>query len=385
MAANPKATPPELLAAAGKILGLPPDQVSSLINQSGTSSSYDPFAPTQDMANGTLYVGTGAKEGTYVHKRIQLGNYLFAVDVPGGTDVQVQPQTTQRGDLQWRVTFVDARTGRATRDMTVDANSLDKPGPGMGFIPKGEQRAEFITQAEKGKGRDKGKTVVRIKWQGEDNANLRTPTDATDSISHQLKSVYAMAPEQILALKKQMWMAGMYPTGTKAEQLNGLIDDQFVSNVSSVMVQASRYYLAGKKVTWQGLLQSQAQQGPGADGTINPTHIDFTSDAELTDAIQSAASDKIGQKATPEDVRAYIAAFHAKEQAQQAADQSNVDTLTEKPNVDAEANAYLRMHYPNEMKGVEWADRAAEWTQLLATGSGEGTTGVPPAQKVEIL
>ena len=390
-----KAPPsPALINQFAKELGLSPEQVASAMSTGGGSTAYDPFALSEDVANGTLYVGTGAKEGAYTHKRVLLGNHLFAVDVPGGYDVQVQPQTTPQGATQYRLTIYNTRTGRTSRSMTVTPSGGRSNMPGSQtaeraarfgyragqFAPGlGSSAGEFITAEEQGKGHDRGKTVYRVRWQGEGNANLRTPADETDSVENQLKTVYGYSPEQVTALKKQMWMAGMYPQGTDPDSLNGIIDDRFVANIGSVMVQASRYYAAGKKVTWQSLLMSMSQKGPGADGAVDPVHIDLTSEAELTQTIDEAARDKIGQKATPEDVRAFIASVHAKESAEQRANQANKDTLTSSVDSKAEADAYLRTHYPEQMKGVEWADRAAEWTDLLAHG-----TGMNVGQEVEI-
>jgi len=197
--------------------------------------------------------------------------------------------------------------------------------------------------------------------------------DQTSSVQEELKKLYDADPGKLWNMKNELWLAGYYSSGTKLDDVSrtSLTNDD-IAAFASVMMAATRYWAAGKRVTWQDLLSWQAadpsakKRAAKADAT--PPNV-LTDPARITKDAHDAATQILGRDASSEDVSTLVSLIHARETAvykkQVAAAGGQVEGVDQAADIDQ----YFRQHYPNEAMAVDWGAAANVWNQSLAQTS----------------
>jgi hypothetical protein len=199
-------------------------------------------------------------------------------------------------------------------------------------------------------------------------------------IRSELTSLYRLAPDDVKDLKTKLWMSGAFGQGD-LEDMGDLefMDQDTYTAAAQIMIEASRYYKAGTKITWRELLDKKAQNGPMADGKDpTPVHIELADSALLEETMRALAPEMAGKRMKPEEVRNFINGFHAQQTAAQTAGAGEGSSVAETPDYRAAAAQFIRQQYPDAVKANEWADRASEFDALLS----ETPVKAPEVQEV---
>jgi hypothetical protein len=192
--------------------------------------------------------------------------------------------------------------------------------------------------------------------------------DVTKTIEEELKTVYSLPEPQMRKIKTQLWLAGYYGD-TPLEQINmTTVTAQDVEGLTNVMLQAARYFNAGKKITWQGLLSQLAADPASKNLGENETTAVVSDPQEITAAANAAATEILGRAPTPQDVQTLIGLIHGREKRQNEAIEQKSGSV-EATNNEAQIEQYFREKYPNEAFAVDYGSRATIWEDMLRTSS----------------
>lgn len=202
-------------------------------------------------------------------------------------------------------------------------------------------------------------------------------SDQTAMIEDELKKLYSLAendPAKMRGYKHQLWLAGYYGQGTKLEEVNmNTITNEDVSAFGSLMAGAARYYAAGKKITWQSLLEQQASD-PSVKAKEGEQPIALTDPAAITLSANETATKILGRAPTPKDVATLISLIHSQQTVTGKALQGTAGGTVIQPDPAAQIEQFLRSQHPDEAMAVDWGSAAQQWDQLLASTSPQPRT-----------
>lgn len=200
--------------------------------------------------------------------------------------------------------------------------------------------------------------------------------EITTTIQDQMSKLYDTPKPTLSKYKHWLWLAGYYGK-TPLDQINmtTLTTDDFAA-FGMAMTSAARYKAAGKNLTWQQVLQAEAQDPSAAKRTAaivgagdKTPPIDLSSPEAITAAANATAEKILGHKATSTDVSTVIALIHEREMAYGKAHIAGAGGTAITPDAATEAASmenYFRDKYPNEATAVDWSAQATQWDQLLA-------------------
>lgn len=211
--------------------------------------------------------------------------------------------------------------------------------------------------------------------------------DQTGTIEDELKGLYNMKPAEIKKYKTQLWLAGYYGRDTPLDQINmTVLSGDDIRFFSDVMLQAARYFAAGKKTTWQDLLAQQSQDPSNTKTKGTGAPISISDPAAITAAANKTGQQLLGRAPSPKDVQTLIAAIQQKETivgtAVNEAQAANTNTPIASVDPQSEIDQYFREQYPAETMAVDWGAAAADWEQMLRTPAGQPGVVTPHARNV---
>lgn len=325
--------------------GMTPEQFAML--QAQGVGSFDPFA--SDVGEGVIWTGYDERDFNMKTRVDRFGDKSVKVTVPKG--YQVKTGVRNRDNHVIVTISKDGKTVE-TKDLgpldEVSAPSGDRLGTGKGDDPLLADKAYTYQDPRQGEKIDKNKTIAE-----------------------ELQRLYTLPPDRVAFFKTQLWMAGYFGEDTKLDDVDLYsLDQDTFSALGTIMLEAARYYAAGRKVTWQQLLSQKAtgrdQQGEEDD----VTKITLSDPAQLTVDAEQAAYRILGRKPSPADIQMYIQGVHSAEAKRDTLMSTNQDATAINVNSAARAESFWREKYPGEAFAVEYADRAQQFMSLLETPVG---------------
>lgn len=273
-------------------------------------------------------------------------------------DAMAAAQAAQLGDLDiqqsiWGNSLPDTRRIDRTRDeisttRTGTRASLGRMTGGIGSTPERYAKAanETITVTD----------------------TARQPRYA-DSL---LKSFYLRSrtdPEGFVELQKKLFMGGFYAPNTKFDKIQaGVPDDYTLDAYYQLLKTTMRYNESGADVTVEELLDERIgsmtdemrnalYSGGGGSGRI----VQLTDPTAVGQALDQIAKQTVGRKATADEQRMFLTAFHAMQSAAQSAESGTVAM----PDLGAQAEQAMRDQNPAEAGAHDMANTFQSFLGLL--------------------
>lgn len=203
-----------------------------------------------------------------------------------------------------------------------------------------------------------------------------------------------MGPDELTALQKRMYDAGLYDAsyykanGPKIRY--GQLDDGTIGAAKDLVAQSSR---SNGKLTPDDILAQDTQQGYGktmegqgaTTGKPPPLTVQLTSTQDLLATVDATARKLIGRKLTDNELRNFVDSYHSMEaNAQQAKYNQQYSqgfdattgsyrgpggTVEAPPTPDAYAISQLRQNDPADVKNVEMEHGMDVFNSLLKGGA----------------
>lgn len=394
------ATSPQLsqsnLAALAQALGVSPQELQSSIAANASTSGYNPFALTGSAQTGTLYLGqkqTTTPQGIPLKTHTVTSNFAhipLSITMPDfGSGYTVDINSTMGSALaagalegaNANMTKVWAEVKDASGKVVYKQDITAQVGARLGMsvtLANGVVTTPGAITGENSKGQPNPIEVNLNQLQAEGGGIKPGGTaDSTGTIEDQLKGLYNMDPKTLRNFKHELWVAGYYGQVPLDRVNMNVMTDLDVQAFSQLMVDSARYYQAGKKITWQSLLQQQATDPTNVKASEASTTGPLTDPEAITVDANTAATKLLGHAASPKDVQTLIAMIHGQETAHYAsAHNANTVYAPDETSVQNDITQYFREQYPNEALSVDWGSAANEWAQMLAKNPSEQPTTV---------
>lgn len=168
-------------------------------------------------------------------------------------------------------------------------------------------------------------------------------------------------PNGFGSMQQELFLGGFYTPSASLEDIAfGNLDDLTLDAYYNLMQWTARYNEAGEDVTTADVLKERVQRmgermaeiaaksrAGGGGGNI----VNLADPAGLAQGLNAVAQDVLGRKATPDEQRMYVAAFHAMQSGAQSATGGTVVT----PDAQGQAEQMLRQQAPVEAQSHDMA------------------------------
>lgn len=202
--------------------------------------------------------------------------------------------------------------------------------------------------------------------------NVQVPTTIKETAKELLADFTARSrddPDGFNDLQQKLFLAGFYDRSVKMEDIPfGSLDDTSLDAWYRLLQYTARYNEAGQDVTWDEILDERASQllGPlrekqAQDRARGARTISLADPAGLALALDQVAQNVLGRKATADEQRMYVAAFHSMQSGAQSVE---VGTAIN-PDVQGQAEAMLRQNAPVEARGHDIANTFNNFLSIL--------------------
>jgi hypothetical protein len=164
-----------------------------------------------------------------------------------------------------------------------------------------------------------------------------------------------------------MLVGGLYPRGVRAKDIKLGVIDEYSFNAYERLVQRTLMrQQAGQQVTLKDVLDEAFRSGAGVaqgvlEGPNGPKLIRLADPAAVSEVLDNAAQQTLGRKATQDEERLFIAAFHQMQRREQYADSGEVVS----PDAGAQAKQFLTQNNANEAAGYNLVQQFNNFAQIM--------------------
>lgn len=203
-------------------------------------------------------------------------------------------------------------------------------------------------------------------------------TSAPEATTFQdvLTGLYKMDDPSLKALKQRLWAGGFYPPGTDKSIVDSSVPDVKTRNAYLLAVQQSaRLAEAGHQTTVSEVIALGNPDPADATGAAALGPYTITNPADLKEALQSAAQERLGMNLSPDEIKKYSALYQGMEaqssiRAQALGRNNQQGAVLAPPSAAAGAQDYIDQHFAAQEQGYGSVQRMFEFQHMLgAAGS----------------